>query len=52
VLPDDLKGLAAGVLTHRVILTPNAELRGVTPSSVIDEILAAEAVPTVTQRLA
>jgi MoxR-like ATPase len=52
VLPDDLKGLAAGVLTHRVILTPNAELRGVTASSVIDEILAVEAVPTATQRLA
>jgi MoxR-like ATPase len=52
VLPDDFKGLAAGVLTHRVILTPNAELRGVTASSVIDEILAAEAVPTATQRLA
>jgi MoxR-like ATPase len=52
VLPDDLKGLAAGVLTHRVILTPNAELRGVTASSVIDEILAAESVPAATQRLA
>jgi MoxR-like ATPase len=52
VLPDDLKGLAAGVLTHRVILTPNAELRGVTASSVIDEILAAEVVPTAKQRLA
>ena len=52
VLPDDLRGLAAGVLTHRVILTPNAELRGVTPASVIDEVLAAETVPTAARRLA
>jgi MoxR-like ATPase len=52
VLPDDLKYLAAGVLTHRVILRPNAELRGLTASAVIDEILAAEAVPSATRRLA
>jgi MoxR-like ATPase len=52
VLPDDLRGLAAGVLTHRVILTPNAELRGVTAASVIEEVLAAETVPTAARRLA
>ena len=52
MLPDDLKGLAAGVLTHRVILTPNAELRGVLASGVIEEILAAETVPTAARRLA
>jgi MoxR-like ATPase len=52
VLPDDLKGLAAGVLTHRVILTPNAELRGVLASGVIEEILATETVPTAARRLA
>ena len=52
VLPDDLKALAAGVLTHRVILTPNAELRGVTAAGLIDEILAAETVPTAARRLA
>jgi hypothetical protein len=44
--------LAQGVLTHRLLLTPNAELRGVTPASVIEEILAAEAVPTATRRMA
>jgi MoxR-like ATPase len=52
VLPDDIKGLAPGVLTHRVILTPNSELRGVTASAVIDEILATESVPTAARRLA
>ncbi len=52
VLPDDLKELAPGVLTHRVILRPNAELRGLTAAAVVDEILASEAVPTASRRLA
>jgi MoxR-like ATPase len=52
VLPDDLKYLAAGVLTHRLILRPNSELRGLTAVAVLDEILAAEAVPTAARRLA
>jgi MoxR-like ATPase len=52
VLPDDIKSLARGVLTHRVILTANAELRGMTSAAIIDEILAAETVPTVSRRLA
>ncbi|MGA8015671.1 MAG: MoxR family ATPase [Candidatus Dormiibacterota bacterium] len=52
VMPDDLKYLAAGVLTHRLILRPNSELRGLTAGAVLDEILAAEAVPTAARRLA
>ncbi|HYA00320.1 MAG TPA: MoxR family ATPase [Candidatus Binatia bacterium] len=52
VLPDDIKELAIGVLTHRVILRPNAELRGLTGATVIEEVLAAEAVPTASRRLA
>ena len=52
VLPDDIKALAPGVLTHRVILRPNAELRGLTAASIIDQVLAAEAVPTASRRLA
>ncbi len=52
VLPDDLKALAPAVLTHRLILKPNAELRGVTPMSVLAELLDAEAVPGTGRRLA
>jgi len=37
--PDDVKALAPHVLTHRVVVTHEAELRGVTATSVIDEIL-------------
>ena len=52
VLPDDIKDVAAHVLTHRVVLRPNAELRGLTPAAVVDEVLATEAVPMAGRRLA
>jgi MoxR-like ATPase len=52
VLPDDIKQIAPRVLTHRVILRPNAELRGLTPAAVIDEVLATESVPMSGRRLA
>jgi len=45
VLPDDIKDVAPHVLAHRVVLRPNAELRGLTATAVIDEVLATEAVP-------
>jgi MoxR-like ATPase len=52
VLPDDVKELAASVLTHRIVVRPNAELRGVTASSVLAELLDTEAVPVAGRRLA
>ena len=52
VLPDDIKDVAPHVLTHRVILRPNAELRGLTPGSVVEEVLATESVPMASRRLA
>jgi len=52
VLPDDIRGLASAVLSHRIILRPNAELRGLTAAAIVDEALAAETVPTSSQRLA
>ena len=45
VLPDDIKELAVLVLSHRVLLRPNAELRGLTSAAVIEEVLASEPVP-------
>jgi len=41
VIPDDVKTLAPSVLTHRLIVRPEAELRGHTARRVIEEILAA-----------
>jgi MoxR-like ATPase len=52
VLPDDVKELASSVLTHRVVVRPNAELRGVTASTVVAEVLDTEAVPIAGRRLA
>jgi MoxR-like ATPase len=40
VLPDDIKDLAVPVLAHRLMLKPEAELRGRTNSEVISRILA------------
>ncbi len=39
VLPDDVKSLAQAVLTHRLVLTPEAEMEGVAPDSVIRQAL-------------
>jgi MoxR-like ATPase len=47
VLPDDVKRVAAPVLTHRVILKPESRLRKVTAERVVDEVIAEIAVPTV-----
>ena len=40
VLPDDIKTMAPAVLSHRLVLRPEAELRGRTTRAVLDEILA------------
>jgi len=45
VVPDDIKALAVPVLAHRLVLTPEAELRGQTAVGVIEEALASVPVP-------
>ncbi|MBW1779546.1 MAG: MoxR family ATPase [Deltaproteobacteria bacterium] len=40
VVPDDMKKLAPFVLTHRLLLQPESQLRGNTPKSVVDEIVS------------
>jgi MoxR-like ATPase len=52
VLPDDMKELAQAVLGHRVVVKPNAELRGVTPETVVAEVLDTETVPLAGRRFA
>ncbi len=41
VLPDDIKALFLHVANHRLVLTPQAQIRGVHPGQVIDEALRA-----------
>ncbi len=45
VIPDDVKHLAASVLTHRIIIRPQTRLRGRTPEQVITEIVDSVPVP-------
>jgi MoxR-like ATPase len=46
VIPDDVKRLAAAVLRHRVSLTPELELEGVTPDAALKATLDKTEVPT------
>ncbi|MBM3945783.1 MAG: MoxR family ATPase [SAR202 cluster bacterium] len=48
VLPDDVKALAEPALAHRLVLTPQARLRGITAENVVKEVLAGEPVPVAT----
>ena len=45
VIPDDVKALAVPVLAHRLILKPEARLRGRTEAAVIGELLETVPVP-------
>ena len=45
VLPDDIKALAIPVLAHRLILSPEARLRGRTAAQLLEEIIAGVPVP-------
>ena len=45
VTPEDVKSLAMPVLAHRVVLAPDAEVRGVTTADVVEGVLAAVASP-------
>lgn len=47
VVPEDIKNVAMNVLAHRVIVEPEAELRGITPRDLIAEVLAAVPVPRI-----
>jgi MoxR-like ATPase len=40
VAPDDIRLMAPHVLPHRIVVTPEAELRGVTGNTVVDEVLS------------
>ncbi len=45
VVPDDVKEAAVPVLRHRLVLRPEAELEGLDADRVVNEVLAATAVP-------
>jgi MoxR-like ATPase len=47
VIPDDIKLLAGSVLEHRLILSPEAQLRGGNARDTLETVLARIPVPSV-----
>ncbi len=45
VVPDDIKALAAPVLAHRILLTPESQVAGTTTADVVGEVLGRVPVP-------
>jgi len=46
VVPDDVKALAEPVLAHRLVVTPEAQLQGITSADALAEAIATIPVPT------
>jgi MoxR-like ATPase len=45
VIPEDIKALVEAVFAHRLLLSPDAQVRGVTPADVLREVLESVCVP-------
>lgn len=45
VTPEDIQFIACPVLNHRILLTPEAEMEGITSEEIITEIIAATEIP-------
>ncbi|MGA2203403.1 MAG: MoxR family ATPase [Terriglobales bacterium] len=45
VIPDDVKASARPVLRHRIVMKPEADLEGITPDQVLEDVLRAVEVP-------
>ncbi|HWE49262.1 MAG TPA: MoxR family ATPase [Bryobacteraceae bacterium] len=45
ILPDDVKAASFPVLRHRLLLRPEADLEGLTPDQVIQQVVAAVEIP-------
>ena len=45
LIPDDLKQAALPVLRHRIVVKPEADLEGITPDQVVQDVVRAVEVP-------
>lgn len=45
LIPDDIQAMLSSVICHRIVLTPEAEVVGKTPQSILDEIIKSIEVP-------
>jgi MoxR-like ATPase len=46
VIPEDVKSLVEPVFAHRLLLSPDAQVRGVAPTEVLREVLGSVPVPS------
>ena len=47
MIPDDVKGVALDVVSHRIVLKPESKIRGVTGRRVVNKILSEVNVPVI-----
>ena len=47
VIPDDIKGMALDVVSHRIVLKAESKIRGVTGKRIVNKILSEVAVPVI-----
>ncbi|MEM0933355.1 MAG: MoxR family ATPase, partial [Bacteroidota bacterium] len=45
ITPDDIKKVAAPILAHRIILTPEREMEGLTAGQVVNQIIESIEIP-------
>jgi MoxR-like ATPase len=45
VIPDDIKALAHPILVHRLVLNTDAEISGVAPETIVDDVLSSTPAP-------
>lgn len=45
VTPEDIKGVASAVLGHRIVLTPEKEMEGITAKEIVREIIESVEIP-------
>jgi MoxR-like ATPase len=45
LLPDDVKSACVPVLRHRLVLKPEAEIEGLLPDTVIQQVVAGVEIP-------
>ena len=45
ILPDDIKELASPILSHRIVVSSPARMRGIQSNDIIDSILSQISVP-------
>ena len=47
VIPDDIKGVAIQIISHRIVLKPEAKIRGITGMHITRKILSEVPVPVI-----